>query len=601
MKKVFNKFLAFVLSVLLVVSIIPMVTFTVSAGSGVTEKLNSLKTKFPDGKFWNHYANSNHNNSGYASTCNNPACMNPDSYTSSPCKTHNGVAGVGSYDCNGFDGGIQCMGFANKVFYDVFGVYASEMTKRYDTSNVSVGDWIRVNNDSHSAVVLTRSGDNITIVECNVHDHSADCQDCNCKIKWGRTISISKITYFKHATNYDTINNSSSVTVSWSTYADKQWIGETNAVLAKRADLSGVGDGDVTQIGIYLYDKDEKLLKSFSENVSYGKDLYFLAWYDVNLSTELNYKLTHLTTYKYKLFAVIKGKTYYSPLESFTTTGSHSYGAWQTVTAANCTTAGSQKRVCSCGDIQTQTIPATGHTPSDWITDTPAQPGVAGSKHKECTVCHTVLETEIIPPLEIIDENAPQVIIENKKATAGKTVEVKISLKNNPGIASMKLQLAFGNDLTLTNVVFNNEIGGNFQQPQNYNSPVLLNWYNGLENVNGDFVFATLTFKVNENATMGEKSITVTYNPEDVYNIAEQNITFAVTGGKINVVEYEPGDINGDTAVNNKDLTRLFQYLSGWDVEVNVSALDVNGDGNSNNKDLTRLFQYLSGWDVEIF
>ena len=62
-----------------------------------------------------------------------------------------------------------------------------------------------------------------------------------------------------------------------------------------------------------------------------------------------------------------------------------------------------------------------------------------------------------------------------------------------------------------------------------------------------------------------------------------------------------PGDINGDAELNNKDLTRFFQYLSDWDVEVNEAALDVNGDGSVNNKDLTRLFQYLSDWDVEIF
>lgn len=63
---------------------------------------------------------------------------------------------------------------------------------------------------------------------------------------------------------------------------------------------------------------------------------------------------------------------------------------------------------------------------------------------------------------------------------------------------------------------------------------------------------------------------------------------------------YIPGDINGDGKVNNKDLTRLFQYLSRWNVEVNEAALDVNGDGKVNNKDLTRLFQYLSNWNVEI-
>lgn len=64
---------------------------------------------------------------------------------------------------------------------------------------------------------------------------------------------------------------------------------------------------------------------------------------------------------------------------------------------------------------------------------------------------------------------------------------------------------------------------------------------------------------------------------------------------------YEPGDINGDGETDNKDLTRLFQYLSDWGVEVNELALDVNGDGSVDNKDLTRLFQYLSDWGVEIF
>ena len=62
-----------------------------------------------------------------------------------------------------------------------------------------------------------------------------------------------------------------------------------------------------------------------------------------------------------------------------------------------------------------------------------------------------------------------------------------------------------------------------------------------------------------------------------------------------------PGDINGDGKLNNKDATRLFQYLSGWGVEVNEALLDVNGDGKVNNKGATRLFQYLSGWNVEIY
>ena len=64
--------------------------------------------------------------------------------------------------------------------------------------------------------------------------------------------------------------------------------------------------------------------------------------------------------------------------------------------------------------------------------------------------------------------------------------------------------------------------------------------------------------------------------------------------------DHTPGDINGDGRVNNRDLTRLAQYLAGKDVEYVKEALDVNGDGKANNKDLTRLAQYLAGRDVEL-
>lgn len=62
-----------------------------------------------------------------------------------------------------------------------------------------------------------------------------------------------------------------------------------------------------------------------------------------------------------------------------------------------------------------------------------------------------------------------------------------------------------------------------------------------------------------------------------------------------------PGDINGDSKVNSKDVTRLMQYLAHWDVEVNEALLDVNGDDKVNSKDASRLMQYLAHWDVAIY
>ncbi|MBO4693265.1 MAG: hypothetical protein J5659_02580 [Clostridia bacterium] len=65
--------------------------------------------------------------------------------------------------------------------------------------------------------------------------------------------------------------------------------------------------------------------------------------------------------------------------------------------------------------------------------------------------------------------------------------------------------------------------------------------------------------------------------------------------------EHITGDITDDGSVDNRDMARLLQYLSGWDVPVNNAALDINSDCYVNNADVILLFQYISGWIVEIF
>ena len=202
---------------------------------------------------------------------------------------------------------------------------------------------------------------------------------------------------------------------------------------------------------------------------------------------------------------------------------------------------------------------------------------------------------------EKADEDMGQILVQSVQANPGESVAMTISLKNNPGITSLKLNVAFDEILTLTNVEFNSDIGGQSMPPVSMDSPVMLNWFHGLEDVAGDFTFVTLTFQVAEDAQPGaEAAVSVTYNPSDLFNLEEQNVRFEVVNGKITVSSHVPGDISGDGELNNKDLTRLFRYLSGYPVEVNEAALDITGDGEINNKDLTRLFRYLSGYPVEI-
>ena len=67
-------------------------------------------------------------------------------------------------------------------------------------------------------------------------------------------------------------------------------------------------------------------------------------------------------------------------------------------------------------------LPATGHTESDWIIDTEAQIGVAGRKHKECTVCGETLVMEDIPALE-----APESSEQDTTSDSGNSSEVSDS------------------------------------------------------------------------------------------------------------------------------------------------------------------------------
>ena len=110
----------------------------------------------------------------------------------------------------------------------------------------------------------------------------------------------------------------------------------------------------------------------------------------------------------------------------------HEHSYTKTVLSnATCTTAGTVKYTCSCGDSYTETIPATGHKSSGWIVDKAASIGVKGSKHRECTVCKKVLETAEIPALSRISISSASVtlststyIYDGKAKTPSVTVKI---------------------------------------------------------------------------------------------------------------------------------------------------------------------------------
>ena len=128
----------------------------------------------------------------------------------------------------------------------------------------------------------------------------------------------------------------------------------------------------------------------------------------------------------------------------------------------------------------------------------------------------------------------PTFVASETKAVAGdQNVAVTISLKNNPGVASIILTLTYDNTyLDFTEIKYNLKIDGQTVYPQELQSPTTLYWINGFADTTGDWILATLYFNISEDAK-GEYEIQISYNPDNVYNIAEENLEFKVIHGKI--------------------------------------------------------------------
>ena len=55
------------------------------------------------------------------------------------------------------------------------------------------------------------------------------------------------------------------------------------------------------------------------------------------------------------------------------------------------------------------------------------------------------------------------------------------------------------------------------------------------------------------------------------------------------------GDVNSDGTVNNTDLAGIIRYLSGWEVETDLTAADYDKNGKINNRDAISLIGKIAG------
>lgn len=226
-----------------------------------------------------------------------------------------------------------------------------------------------------------------------------------------------------------------------------------------------------------------------------------------------------------------------------------------------------------------------------------------GGGNKKVTATYGEVSTEFVITVTAKPElpaDAPTFAVEDAVVCAGKEFTVPVNIRNNSGIVSLKLKVEYDTDvLELLNFQQKDFDSMSFSPITNY--PFIVNWVDAIHpNNTTDGVVVLLTFRVREEAEAGTTAISLTYDPDDVYDQHFDNVAFRVENGTVRIAEYTPGDLNSDGKINNKDLGLLQQYVNEWAVTVNEGAADTNGDGKVNNKDLGLLQQYVNEWDVEL-
>lgn len=196
------------------------------------------------------------------------------------------------------------------------------------------------------------------------------------------------------------------------------------------------------------------------------------------------------------------------------------------------------------------------------------------------------------------------VIVGNAEGLAGQTVEVTVSLENNPGIAFMRLKVNYDTEaLTLIDVKDAGILGNAYHSADYTPYPYTLYWDNGTatENYTADGTAVTLTFRINKGTETGTYDVSVSYNNDndDIMDVDFNHVKLATIDGKVKVVNAVCGDVNCDGKITSVDSAILARYLAGWtgyDEKVNMLTADVNGDGKVTVIDSAILARYLAGW-----
>lgn len=177
-------------------------------------------------------------------------------------------------------------------------------------------------------------------------------------------------------------------------------------------------------------------------------------------------------------------------------------------------------------------------------------------------------------------ETAPSLSLENVSASQGETVEMQLSISNNPGLIILNLQVSYNTEaLELTSVTNGSILTGVCTVGLSAGK-ILLEAVNVNSDVTADGVLATLTFTVKSTAAVGNYSVNVSTLSGS--NAALNRVTPSAAEGTITVTEphthnyssewskSETEHWHGCSGCSDKKDKNLHDYDNACDTECNV-------------------------------
>lgn len=204
--------------------------------------------------------------------------------------------------------------------------------------------------------------------------------------------------------------------------------------------------------------------------------------------------------------------------------------------------------------------------------------------------------------LSAFADSEPIIAVSDVIGKPGANVNVVVSLKNNPGIVTMRLDVSYDSEvMTLTKVSDHALLPGKMHGNDLSSVPYCLFWDNGASTedyaVDGDLV--TLTFALKESAADGKYPVVLSYDYDnfDIFNMNLEPVEFNIENGSVKVNSVTKPQMIADNVVMSSDATALTLRLLSPE---NISGVVVVATYNENKEKLCNVKIYAASDELNV-